>query len=133
VKETTKTKANRMFTRYQHYYVRYGGIPIATVMVGIRKGTGKVCRGISIGDKFDAAEGQMRALGRMIKAAENRKNDLPIVTSDQRLSSGTKVGPESDVVDRFVTKFGEMNQRIAKYKSGYDVVPTKKEVEILRK
>lgn len=134
MKETAQEKATRMFTRYQHYYVRSDNKPVATVVVGIRRGTNRVCRGISIcstTQNFDREEGKKRAIARMVEAAENRDSMEPVMTSTDRSANGTKAKAPAMAVDRFVNAILNQEGTNFLYKAGYNVFPTDKERKIL--
>jgi hypothetical protein len=130
--ENVQETAKAMFTRFQHYYVRNGGHPVATIVVGIRKGTGKICRGISIcsvQENFDRAEGLRRAIKRMVDAAKRHGSDEPIHTGSDRQAQGKRVGVPAQSVDRaFDTGVGVGN---CCFKSVYDADLTEKERSLL--
>jgi len=134
-KETVQDVANRLFTRYQHYYIRDGNKPIGTVVVGIRKGTGKKCRGISICstiENFDRVEGRNRAISRMISAATQRKVSEPIFDSNERV----RIGRSAESVDRFYAEIHRADKGLSTwrlYKSDFDAILTLKEEAILAK
>lgn len=132
-------KANELFSSYFHYYVRTPkNVPVATIAIGKRKGTGKVCRGISIcseHDNFNRRDGYNRAVARMIHAALNRCDSDPIhdETSRKKMrKNANRLSLES--VNRFlnsVKKYFNFQEDIFKYKEGYNVETTPFEDRIM--
>lgn len=140
--ENVNQVTDKMFTRVQHYYVwnkvkvhgKPEEHPVATVVIGKRRGSGRVCRGISICsvvENFNREEGLKRAMGRMISAATARTNDERIMTPAERRKSGTKVRKSAKSVERFVKALAGTGEAGFVYKSAYNVTPTAKEAKIL--
>lgn len=129
-----KNEADRLFSRYAHYYVREGNHPIGTIFIGKRRGSRRICRGIAICstiENFNYAEGTSRAMARMVAAAERRMSDLKILGTDEREAAGRRTGAPAKAVDRFdeAVMYGEANQFT--WKSEYNATPTPKEVKLL--
>ena len=136
--------ASDLFTRVQHYYIwktkrrgrKIEHHPVATVVIGKRKGSGRVCRGIaicSIIDNFNRQEGLRQATDRLVNAALTRENGERIRTPAERKAAGTKVRKSAKSIVRLSKACLETEGWFPfAWKQAYNVCPTGKELKILR-
>jgi len=145
MKKSASQIAKEYFREFQHYYVRdrthdeNGRLAfrhLATVAIGVTY-EGKICRGIAIcsaSQNFSKKEGIECAIGRMIAAHLHQKSELPIYSSGMRSVGGGRLTKSVESVDRFSLNADDIYQwkrSNSVFKSGYDVLPTNKEIKIL--